>query len=300
MQPYRTLPLLQPSAKPGTDLGKSTISHLKTQDDYFMMPREQYMYVPQPQAVTARAKHDELMMKQKVRRPFEAALASVVSVGEGEEERGAAPRRSVSPTVRSNDQGGEGARLQDSSPSEGIAEDKSKKSKKEGASSNVKKINKSTFKIGGEIVQLKKPPENSVLSSDNAQPLIQLRKHSAANLLTAGNNEQEEQIQIASRSAKGRSRSLGYTVYTTQMEEHSDQVLLTADSVLSLPPHPEADQSDQTVECTVQLAEPVVEPEVSTVEVEHTIRLSRPKPKSEVQSVDVSQTVRVKRDYYMW
>lgn len=61
-QPYRTLPLLQPSAQPRTDLGKKAISHLKTQEDYFNMPREpQYV----PQAVTARAK-DDFMMKQKV------------------------------------------------------------------------------------------------------------------------------------------------------------------------------------------------------------------------------------------
>lgn len=296
MQPYRTLPLLQPSAQPRTDLGKKAISHLKTQEDYFNMPREpQYV----PQAVTARAK-DDFMMKQKVRKPFETALASVVSGRGGEEEQGAAPRHTVSRAVKNKNEGGEGTLLQDSSLSEGSAEEKSKKNKKTGASSNVKKLNKSTFKIGGEIVQLKKPPENTVVSSDEAQPQIQLRKHSAGNLLTVGDHEREEQLHLANRSAKGRSRSLGYTVYTTQLDEDSDQVLLTADSVRSLSPHPEVDHSDQAVECTVQLAQPAVEPEISTVEVEHTIRLSHPKPKPEVQTVDVSQTVRVKRDFYMW
>lgn len=299
MQPYRTLPLLQPSAQPRTDLGKKAISHLKTQEDYFNMPREQPQYVPL--ILTAKAKQDDFMMKQKVRKPFETALASVVSVGGGEEEQGAAPRHSVSRAVRSNNEGGEGTVLQESSPSESNAEEKSKKNKKAGASSNVKKLNKSTFKIGGEIVQLKKPPENTAVSSDEAQPQIHLiRKHSAGNLLTEPDHEREEQLHLANRSAKGRSRSLGYTVYTTELDEDSDQVLLTADSALSLPPHPEVDQPDQAVECTVQLAEPAVQPEVSTVEVEHTIRLSHPKPKPEVQTVDVSQTVRVKRDYYMW
>ncbi|KAK8389024.1 hypothetical protein O3P69_020771 [Scylla paramamosain] len=300
-QPYRTLPLLQPSAKPRTDLGVSTISHLGTQEDYFTMPKEP-QYVPLPQAATVMAKQDEFLMKQKVRRPFEATLASVVSVGEGEgeEERGAAPRRRLSPVARRGDQGGQGIQLRDSSANEGNEEDKSKKSKKKDANTNVKKINKCTFKIGGEIVQLKKPPENSAMSSDDAPPQIQLRKHSAGNLLTVGDSEREEQVRLASRSAKGRSRSLGYTVYTTQLEEHSDEVLLTADSVLSLPPHPETDQSEQAVECTLQLAVPPVEPEVSSVEVEHTIKLPHPKPMPQVQSVNVSETVRVKRDYYMW
>ena len=293
MQPYRTLPLLQPSAKPRTDLGVSAISHLGTQEDYFMMPQ----YVPQPQAV---AKQDELSMKQKVRRPFEATKASVVSVKEGEEERGAAPRCTLSPIAGSDDQGGDGIQSEEPSPSEGIGEDISKKNKKETPNKNVKKINKSTFKIGGEIVQLKKPPKNLLVNIDNVPPQIQLRKHSEGNLLTVSGNDREEQVRLSSRSAKGRSRSLGYSVYTTQLDEHSEQVLLTADSILSLPPHPELDQSDQTVECTVQLREPIVEPETSTVETEHTIRLPQPKPKSEVQSVDVSQTIRVKRDYYMW
>ncbi|KAK8389026.1 hypothetical protein O3P69_020771 [Scylla paramamosain] len=64
-QPYRTLPLLQPSAKPRTDLGVSTISHLGTQEDYFTMPKEP-QYVPLPQAATVMAKQDEFLMKQKV------------------------------------------------------------------------------------------------------------------------------------------------------------------------------------------------------------------------------------------
>ncbi|MPC18612.1 hypothetical protein E2C01_011500 [Portunus trituberculatus] len=300
-QPYRTLPLLQPSAKPRTDLGVSSISHLGTQEDYFTMPKEP-QYVPMPQVATVMAKQDEFLMKQKVRKPFEAALTNVVSVGGGEEERGAALGRRLSSIARRIDQGGQGTQLdlEDSLANEGNEEDKSKKNKKKDANTNVKKINKCTFKIGGEIVQLKKPPENSAMSSDDASPQIQLRKHSAGNLLTVDDSEREEQVRLASRSAKGRSKSLGYTVYTTQLEEHSDEVLLTADSVLNLSPHPETDQSEQAVECTIQLAAPPAEPEVSSVEVEHTIKLPHPKLMPQVQSVDVSQTVRVKRDYYMW
>lgn len=64
-QPYRTLPLLQPSAKVRSDLGVGSICHLKMQDDHITGVREP-QYVPQSQAVTARAKHDELIMKQKV------------------------------------------------------------------------------------------------------------------------------------------------------------------------------------------------------------------------------------------
>lgn len=292
MQPYRTLPLLQPSAKPRTDLGVSSISHLKTQDDYFTMQREP-QYVPQPQAVLAKAKQDEFIMKQKVRRQSEAALASVVSVGGGEEEYGGGSQRRHSLAARHNNEGGEGARSQESS------EDISKKSKKKDANADVKKINKFTFKVGGEIVQLKKPPASEATSSEDAAPQVQLRKQSAGNVLIAEDCEREEQLLVASKSAKGRSRSLGYTVYTTQLEEDSDQVLLTADSVQSLTPRDAAAQSQQAVECTVQLAVPRSQ-NVNTVEVEHTVKLRPTKPKTEVQSVDVSQTVRVQRDYYMW
>lgn len=292
MQPYRTLPLLQPSAKPRTDLGVSNISHLKTQDDYFTMQREP-QYVPQPQAVLAKAKQDEFMMKQKVRRQSEAALASVVSVGGGEEEYGAGTQRRHSLAARQNNEEREGGRTQESS------EDSSKKSGKKDANADVKKINKFTFKVGGEIVQLKKPPASEAASSEDAAPPVQLRKHSAGNVLIGEDREREEQLLVASKSAKGRSRSLGYTVYTTQLEEDSDQVLLTADSLRSLTPRDAAAQSQQTVECTVQLAAPRNQ-NVSTVEIEHTVKLPPLKPKTEVQSVDVTQTVRVQRDYYMW
>lgn len=290
VQPYRTLPLLQPSAKPRTDLGVSTISHLKTQEDYITMSREP-QYVPQPQAVLAKAKQDEFMMKQKVRRQSEAALTSVVSVGGGEEGRGAGAHRRLSLAARQSNKGGEGMMHAQEASS---GEDSSQKSKKKDANSNVKKINKFTFKIGGEVVQLKKPPPSEAASSEEAKPQVQLRKQSAGSLQTANDNEHEEQLRLASKAAKGRSRSLGYTVYTTQSEESPDQVLLTAD----VPPAEPA-QSQQEVECTVQLAVPRSH-EVSTVEVEHTVKLPSPKPKTEVQSVDVSQTVRVKRDFYMW
>lgn len=295
MQPYRTLPLLQPSAKPRTDLGKSNISHLKTQEDYFAMPKEP-QYVPQPQAVLAQAKQEEFIMKQKVRRQSEAALASVVSVGGGEEERRPWQQRRLSLATRQSNEGREGASTQESSSSE----DGSQKSKKKDAKSDLKKINKFTFKIGGEIVQLKKPPASEVASSEDAAPQVQLRKQSAGSVLTADDHEHEERLRVASKLAKGRSRSLGYTVYTTQMEEDSEQVLLTADSVQSLTQHDAAAaQPQQTVECTVQLAGPPRQ-KANTVEVEHTVTLPTPKPKSEVQSVDVSETVRVQRDYYMW
>ncbi|XP_071540320.1 uncharacterized protein [Panulirus ornatus] len=64
-QPYRTLPLVQPSAKVRTDLGVGSISHLKMQDEHISGVKEP-QYVPQPQAVAAKVKHDELIMKQKV------------------------------------------------------------------------------------------------------------------------------------------------------------------------------------------------------------------------------------------
>ncbi|XP_071540322.1 uncharacterized protein [Panulirus ornatus] len=64
-EPYRTLPLVQPSAKVRTDLGVGSISHLKMQDEHISGVKEP-QYVPQPQAVAAKVKHDELIMKQKV------------------------------------------------------------------------------------------------------------------------------------------------------------------------------------------------------------------------------------------
>ncbi|XP_045609525.2 PDZ and LIM domain protein 3 isoform X6 [Procambarus clarkii] len=64
-EPYRTLPLVQPSAKVRSDLGVGSISHLKMQDDHISGLKEP-QYVPQSQALTIKAKHDELIMKQKV------------------------------------------------------------------------------------------------------------------------------------------------------------------------------------------------------------------------------------------
>ncbi|XP_042229992.1 LIM domain-binding protein 3-like isoform X5 [Homarus americanus] len=64
-EPYRTLPLVQPSAKVRADLGVGSISHLKMQDDHISGVKEP-QFVPQSQAVAAKAKHDEIIMKQKV------------------------------------------------------------------------------------------------------------------------------------------------------------------------------------------------------------------------------------------
>ncbi|KAK8747438.1 hypothetical protein OTU49_016813 [Cherax quadricarinatus] len=64
-EPYRTLPLLQPSAKVRSDLGVGSISHLKMQEDHISGVKEP-QYVPQSQALAVKAKHDELIMKQKV------------------------------------------------------------------------------------------------------------------------------------------------------------------------------------------------------------------------------------------
>ncbi|XP_042860089.1 LIM domain-binding protein 3-like isoform X3 [Penaeus japonicus] len=64
-QPYRTLPLVQPSAKARTDMGIGSISHLKMQDDHISGDKQPQL-APHSQALAAKAKHDELVMKQKV------------------------------------------------------------------------------------------------------------------------------------------------------------------------------------------------------------------------------------------
>nr|XP_045609522.1 LIM domain-binding protein 3-like isoform X2 [Procambarus clarkii] len=71
-QPYRTLPLVQPSAKVRSDLGVGSISHLKMQDDHISGLKEP-QYVPQSQALTIKAKHDELIMKQKTQQSLTTA-----------------------------------------------------------------------------------------------------------------------------------------------------------------------------------------------------------------------------------
>ncbi|XP_042860090.1 LIM domain-binding protein 3-like isoform X4 [Penaeus japonicus] len=64
-EPYRTLPLVQPSAKARTDMGIGSISHLKMQDDHISGDKQPQL-APHSQALAAKAKHDELVMKQKV------------------------------------------------------------------------------------------------------------------------------------------------------------------------------------------------------------------------------------------
>ncbi|KAK8747446.1 hypothetical protein OTU49_016813 [Cherax quadricarinatus] len=71
-EPYRTLPLLQPSAKVRSDLGVGSISHLKMQEDHISGVKEP-QYVPQSQALAVKAKHDELIMKQKTQQTLTTA-----------------------------------------------------------------------------------------------------------------------------------------------------------------------------------------------------------------------------------
>ncbi|XP_066967656.1 PDZ and LIM domain protein 3-like isoform X8 [Macrobrachium rosenbergii] len=65
-QPYRTLPLVQPTAKPYSgDLGPGSIIHLRMQDEHISGVREPKAS-PESQALAAKAKHDEIVMRQKV------------------------------------------------------------------------------------------------------------------------------------------------------------------------------------------------------------------------------------------
>ncbi|XP_068233215.1 PDZ and LIM domain protein 3-like isoform X4 [Palaemon carinicauda] len=65
-EPYRTLPLVQPTAKAYSgDLGPGSIVHLKMQDEHITGVREPKA-APESQAVAAKAKHDEIVMRQKV------------------------------------------------------------------------------------------------------------------------------------------------------------------------------------------------------------------------------------------
>lgn len=64
--PYRTLPLVQPTAKPYSgDLGPGSIIHLRMQDEHISGVREPKAS-PESQALAAKAKHDEIVMRQKV------------------------------------------------------------------------------------------------------------------------------------------------------------------------------------------------------------------------------------------
>lgn len=66
-EPYRTLPLVQPTAKvyAGGDLGAGSIVHLKMQDEHITGVREPKAS-PETQNLAAKAKHDEIVMKHKV------------------------------------------------------------------------------------------------------------------------------------------------------------------------------------------------------------------------------------------
>merc|ERR1712002_1435768 len=64
--PYRTLPLVQPTAKVYSgDLGAGSIVHLKMQDEHITGVREPKA-APETQALEAKAKHDEIVMRHKV------------------------------------------------------------------------------------------------------------------------------------------------------------------------------------------------------------------------------------------
>ncbi|XP_064106109.1 PDZ and LIM domain protein 3-like isoform X2 [Macrobrachium nipponense] len=72
-QPYRTLPLVQPTAKPYSgDLGPGSIIHLKMQDEHISGVREPKAS-PESQALAAKAKHDEIVMRQKNQNPANSA-----------------------------------------------------------------------------------------------------------------------------------------------------------------------------------------------------------------------------------
>lgn len=297
VQPYRTLPLVQPSAKVRTDLGVGSISHLKMQDEHISGVKEP-QYVPQSQAVAAKVKHDELIMKQKVRRPSGAALGSVDDQGGGEEEGEATPWGCVAPQARRFTWGKrEGSCPRALSSVLEHSEQKAQGSK-DNSSSDFMKINKTTFKVGGEIVQLKKPPNNCTDVEDGSNEKFHLRKSSVGNIVV---QPEEEREQIATRAAAGRSRSLGYSVHTTRLEELSQQYLLTADNIQSLNYGVDSERQDQEAEYTIKLEVPRVEPQGNTVEVDETIRLAAPAPvRREPRTVHVEQTVRIKRNYYMW
>lgn len=64
--PYRTLPLVQPTAKVySPDLGPGSTTHLKMQDEHISGAKEPKA-APENQAVVAKAKHDEIVMRHKV------------------------------------------------------------------------------------------------------------------------------------------------------------------------------------------------------------------------------------------
>ncbi|KAK3881682.1 hypothetical protein Pcinc_013901 [Petrolisthes cinctipes] len=197
-QPYRTLPLLQPSAKVRADLGVGSISHLKMQDDHISGLKE-------PQ-------------------------------------------------------------------------------------------------VGGQVVQLKKPLLDPDTPTDTDTQYPQLRKHSAGNLLTPNEHENErENLCITNKRSGGRSRSLCYTVTTNRVEELDDdeQVTLSRESDES-PLESRYHNEDQQVECTIKLNLPEVRGTSEEVEVEETVRLAPPPrpppPVTPVETVSVSQTVKVRRD----
>ncbi|KAK4322505.1 hypothetical protein Pmani_006730 [Petrolisthes manimaculis] len=246
-QPYRTLPLLQPSAKVRADLGVGSISHLKMQDDHISGLKEP-QYVPQSHAMTAKAKHDELIMKQK------------------------GPHKKDNKT-----------------------------------NNDFMKINKSTFRVGGQVVQLKKPLFDPDTPTDTDTQYPQLRKHSVGNLLTPNEHENErDTLCLATKRSGGRSRSLCYTVTTNRVEELDDdeQVTLSRECDES-PLESRYPNEDQQVECTIKLNVPEVRGTSEEVEVEETVRLAPPPrpphPVTPVETVSVSQTVKVRRDdYYYW
>lgn len=314
MQPYRTLPLLQPSAKVRADLGVGSISHLKMQDDHISGLKEP-QYVPQSQAMTAKAKHDELIMKQKVRRPCETVQGSVVIVAGGEEDT--ATLQGAGAGAGAETGGGRGSRRGSLTGGGGTSSlkdnsDQQKPKKKDKIKSDFMKINKSTFRVGGQVVQLKAPLFDPDTHTDTDTQYPQLRKHSAGNLLTtpAGDHDTEgENLSIAKKRSGGRSRSLCYTVTTTRVEEldDDDQVTIRPGSQTSRVESEQVEEEEvqeqqQQVECTIKLNVPEVREEVEVVEVEETVRLTLPRPPppppATVETVSVSQTVRVRRDDY--
>lgn len=290
VQPYRTLPLVQPSAKARADLGVGSISHLKMQDDHITGDKQPQL-APQNQALAAKAKHDELVMKQKVRRPLVAALGSVDGQGGGEEEGNAMQGGREGGAAVGKREGGEQRvsplRKNSGVEATGAATGGGK------VKDDFMKINKTTFKVGGQIVQLKDPGKNETLE-EPSRAGFSLRRRSAVDTEMPDLDKQQDLLQLAPKPEEERRLSLGYEVTTSRLEELEDDVVLT------LPEAQYSKEEEPEAEYTFSLPKPI-EREVNTMEVEETVKLVIPKPvvQPEVRTVNVRETVRIRRTYYI-
>lgn len=289
VQPYRTLPLVQPSAKARSDMGIGSISHLKMQDDHISGDKQPQL-APHSQALAAKAKHDELVMKQKVRRPPLAAVGGVDGQGGGEEEGEAMQGGCEGGAVRGREGGGPRAapRRRNSAAAASGATAAAPSGGK--VKDDFMKINKTTFNIGGQVVQLKDPGKGEALEEES-KPTLTLRRRSAKASHEGDLEKSLDSLRLAQRAEGGRSRSLGYEVTTSRLEELEDNVVL---------PLPSKDEPE--VEYTFSLRPPPAAREVSSMDVEETVKLVVPRPKPvqpEVQSVNVRETVRIRRTYYI-